>query len=363
MREDHYVLYKAQNGIWYYYVYRWGKRVFRSTGERRKSEALCVVHDRLIAGDLLNEGKQKRPALFSEYSEPFFVWDRCPIIRDKLERGGHYSMEFANSQRMQIKKYLVPAFGSKVLPEISPAMINTWLRSLPKKSGIAPQTANKVLSILRQILDYAVSENLLQENPAKAVKPLIPQEHERGCFTPDQVKKIFSVRWADYYVELACRLAATTGMRLGEVRGLLKEHVHADYIEVCHSYANREKLKSTKSGKSRIVPIPPALAQELLNVPQNGPYVISYDGTTPLWQTTITEKMNAHLSFCGIPYKDLGLSFHSFRHFFNTQLVAQGVNENQILAVVGHSSARMTQHYLHLEAGDMSQIRDVQNAI
>ena len=363
MREDHYVLYKAANGYWYYYVYRWGKRIFRSTGEKRRSRAQEVVNDRLLAGDLLNARKQEMPRTFSEYSAPFFVWDQCPIIRDKVERGGHYSKEFAYICRRHVEKYIIPAFGKKYLPEINPAMVSAFLRSMPQRYGVSPQTANKVLSVLRQILDHAVMENQLEDNPVRKVKPLVEKANVRGCFTPAQIKRLFSEPWNDLYVELACRLAAVTGMRCGEVRGLLKENVYADYVVVEHSYSDREKLKSTKSGKVRVVPIPPELAVQLRNTPNNGPYVFSYTGTTPLTQSTIGDKLKQHMKDCGIDSQFLGLSFHSFRHFFNTQLVANGVEENKILAVVGHSSVKMTQHYLHLEAGDLGQIRAVQTAI
>ena len=363
MRDDHFVLYRKEDGYWYYYFYRWGKRIRRSTGEKRKGAALAVVLERRDRGDLMNEGRRTRPSTFAEYSAPFFVWETCPIIRDKVERGGHYSREFAYICRKHIEKYLLPAFGKRYLPEITPAMVSSFLRGLPQKYGISPQTANKVLSVLRQILDHAVMQDIIQTNPVGRVKPLVEMAARRGCFSSEQIRRLFSVPWDDFYVELACRLAAVTGMRIGEVRALQACDVYADYVEVCHSYSDREKLKGTKSGKSRIVPVPADLAETLRSVPNNGPYVFSYTGETPISRDTLSLKLREHMSACGIDYRFLDLSFHSFRHFFNTQLVANGVEENKILAVVGHSSPRMTQHYLHLRADEMSQIRTIQDAI
>jgi len=364
MALDYYVLYQKEDGFYYYYFYNeFHRRVRRSTGCRRKADAIRVANERLKRGDLANEGKRMHFQTFGEYSVPFFVWDLCPIIRDKVERGGHFSQEYAYICRKHIEKYLLPAFGNRYLAELTPAMVSTFVRSLPLRYGITPQTANKVLSVLRQILEYAISENLLTDNAAGKVKPLVPKETERGCFTSEQIRKIFSKPWKDIYAELACRLASVTGMRLGEIRGLLKENVYTDYIVVEHSYSNREKLKSTKNGKVRIVPVPPEIALALKNVPNNGPYVFSYNGTTPIWNTTIESKLKEHMTACGIDYRFQGLSFHSFRHFFNTQLVAADVNQNKILAVIGHSSVRMTQRYMHLKSEDLKQIRNVQGAI
>lgn len=51
--------------------------------------------------------------------------------------------------------------------------------------------------------------------------------------------------------------------------------------------------------------------------------------------------------------------FHSFRHFFNTRLVANGVNGELVRATVGHESKDMTKHYLHLVPSDLNIVMDV----
>ena len=58
-----------------------------------------------------------------------------------------------------------------------------------------------------------------------------------------------------------------------------------------------------------------------------------------------------------------GLTFHSFRHFFNSQLVASGVQGELVRAVIGHESEAMTERYLHLQASQMKPIMQVQEAI
>ena len=58
-----------------------------------------------------------------------------------------------------------------------------------------------------------------------------------------------------------------------------------------------------------------------------------------------------------------GLSFHSFRHFFNTRLVANGVNGELVRATVGHESSDMTKHYLHLVPSDLNTVMDVARQI
>jgi len=361
-KENHFVLFKNSNGIWYYYVYRWGKRPKRSTGEKRKSAALAVVLDRIAAGDILNE-KDIRPSLFRDFAQPFWNFDTCPIITDKVIRGGHYSKQFAETNYNNTRKYLIPAFGTKVLPEITPAIINAWLLNMPAKYAITPQTANKQLSILRQMLDVAVAQNLIPTNPCANVKPLVAKNKARGCYTPEQIGILFSEPWNDIYIELACRLASLTGMRIGEVRGLCREQIATDHINLDRSWADKEGLKTPKSGKTRIVPIPPQMRDRLLGVPNNGPFIFSYDGDRPINKSTILDKLKQQMDKVGIDFKEENLGFHSFRHFFNTRLIAAGVEGEKIRAVIGHESEKMTEHYAHLSADDMRQIRMVQALI
>ena len=360
--DNHFVMFKNTNGFWYYYVYRWGKRPKRSTGERKKSDALAVILDRIAAGDILND-RRARPKLFRDFAQPFWNFDTCPIITDRIIRGGHYSKQFAETNFNNTRKYLIPTFGTKVLEEISPAMINTWLLNMPGKYCIAPQTANKQLSILRQMLDVAVAENLIPSNPCNAVKPLVAKNRARGCYAPEQIGILFSEPWNDLYVELACCLASITGMRIGEVRGLCREQIEKDHIVLDRAWADKEGLKPPKSGKTRIVPIPPQLRDRLLNVPNNGPFVFSYDGNRPINKSTILDKLKLQMDKVGIDYKEDNLGFHSFRHFFNTRLIAAGVEGEKIRAVIGHESEKMTEHYAHLSADDMRQIRMVQALI
>ena len=108
MREDHYVMMKRSNGIWYYYVYRWGKKVYRSTGERKKFLAQEVINDRLRENDLLCEKELTRPKTFEEFATGFWDYDRCPIVQDKIQRGGHYSRQSASTYAVRTKNEYIP---------------------------------------------------------------------------------------------------------------------------------------------------------------------------------------------------------------------------------------------------------------
>ena len=378
--EDYFVLFKRPNGIWYYYVYRWGKRVRRSTGEKTKPRAFAFVMRLREKGDLLNEQAHTAFTTFREFAQPFWVWETCPVIRDKVERGGHFSRELAVTNRNNTEKYLIPAFGYKVLPEISPNMIKAWLRGLPSKFDIKPQTANKQLTMLRQMLDVAVEEQVIKVNPARLVKPLFPKNDSRGCFSTKQVKALFRDPWPNRHIEMMCRLASLTGMRLGEIQGLCFDQITEDHIILDRAWAKGEGLKPPKSGRSRIVPLPADMCRALRAFPHfSDSLIFSLSGNKPIDCTSVLYALRKRMDVLNgkEPDPETGtagylfdylnkkepLVFHSFRHFMNSRLIAAGIQGETIRAMIGHEDEKMTDLYGHLSADDCDRIRVIQQAI
>lgn len=359
--KDHFTLYK-RGKIWCYCCYSNGKRYRRSTGETTKLRALDEIQRRIRDNDLLLTRKKIQSKLVRDYFEPFFDYDRCPLVQDKRERGGHVSVEGCKNNRNNMRKFVIPELGSKSMQELTPEICNKFLRKMPEKYGIKPQTANKVFIAFRQVLEYAVQEGVISSNPARGIKQLISKPEPRGCFTSSQIKMLFSDHWDDYIVEWMCKLSALTGMRQGEILALSNEQLHDDYITVDRAYARGEGRKSPKSGKVRTVPVLPEIINELRRMPSKGDFVFSITGKK-VDIKTIANVLNRRMEKCGIDYKAEKLSFHSFRHFFNTRLVASGLQGEQVRAVIGHESEEMTEHYLHLSAEDLKQVLDVQNSI
>ena len=75
----HCTLYKRGNR-WHYYSYEGHKRVRKSTGKAKKSDALDVISQ-------LMEAKGKSDKTFREYAEPFFIWETCPRVKRRLDEG------------------------------------------------------------------------------------------------------------------------------------------------------------------------------------------------------------------------------------------------------------------------------------
>ena len=359
--------------VWYYFAYdSQGNRRRYSTRQPNKgaANAYCIA---LAKEGALIPGRSKH-LTFSEFSKPFWIWGTCPIVTDKIERGYKFSQTLCKNNRGCMEKNIGPTFGRFLLTDITPDMVNRWLLGLRKpriidgkqERGLANSTANKMLRILSEMLDVAVQQKLIPSNPAMDVHKLADNYRKRGCYTVDEARLILGHReqWPSALAWLGSYVAAMTGMREGEIRALTREDVKEDHLEVCHSFDVTVGIKSTKADKAREIPIPSELRRELLYwAPEHG-YIFSIDGgETPVNPDYMLDNLYARMESLGIQYKTRRLCFHSWRHFFNTRLIASGVQGEITRAVVGHQSADMTDQYLHLRRSDMEVVARVQDEL
>ena len=82
---------------------------------------------------------------------------------------------------------------------------------------------------------------LLQKNCR--VKSILTYEEVKMIFNPDKISQI----WKNDIIFTANLLAASTGLRMGEIQALQPENIFIDYIHVCHSYDRKYGLKETKT--------------------------------------------------------------------------------------------------------------------
>ena len=219
----------------------------------------------------------------------------------------------------------------------------------------------------------AVAEGWLTENPAAFVKPVRAQGVERGILSPAEVSRLLSEPsiWQDYRHYTINLLAVTTGMRMGEIRGLRVENVKADHIEVRHSWEQGYGLKPPKFGSVRDVPISDRVRAALSRVIEETKpsTILFYCGSkkdTPMSKNWIEKKLYAALNLIGIPEverKQRGVTFHSHRHFLNTLLRSRGVPDSKVRIITGHRSERMSDRYTHFQTADFAEVVELQGEL
>jgi integrase len=158
-------------------------------------------------------------------------------------------------------------------------------------------------------------------------------------------------------------------MRIGEIRGLRKEHIRDDYIQVAGQYTRKGYKPKTKTKKNRDIPINGAIRrepEELTAINGEG-YLFSEDGgVTPIRSETLQRQYNKALERIGIDNaerKKRNLTFHAWRHFFNTFLRVKNIADSKVQSVTGHLTKKQLDHYTHFDTREFMEVREVQTKL
>ena len=129
----------------------------------------------------------------------------APATHDRIER--------------ELRRYILPAFGSRPLASIRRAHVEEWAKSLP----LATSSARMVYETLASLLAAAVDDERIPRNPARGARLA---RAETPLFVPlsaDGVRAL--AHCVAEHVRAAVVVAAGTGLRQGELFGLSVDRV------------------------------------------------------------------------------------------------------------------------------------------
>jgi len=356
--------------VFYYQCYdengnrQWAK----STGLSKKTEAVAYCQRLFRDGLLIPE---KKAPTFAEFTDGW--WDeetsrylKWRQLHDPITGGTVYLY------KKNFNSYIKDYFAKYYLDEITPDVIEEWIISL-SETGLAPATINLAFVTLKIMMKEAVRIKAIKNNPCLEVKKLKTKETVRDILTVEEARKLFPIDWSlvwdNMVVYKAHRLAACTGLRIGELMGLRCKYVFDDYIHITAQYSRFGYVEKTKTKQSRNVPITILMRQELeelLEMNRDG-YVFSEDdGKTPVAAHTLNRQFEKALERIGISREERlkrNLTFHAWRHFFNTLLRMSNVADSKVKSVTGHKTISMTEHYTHFDTRQFTEVRDVQDEL
>jgi integrase len=338
-----------RRGIWHYKVRIGGRWKEGSTGTRsyqdarkKRVEDLKAVEDGTLPSDLAKTNFTKAADLWLEGRRKLVAPKTYQTDRDRLKP---LKAEFGNLQLRDITVDLVKAY------------------QLRRLDSVGPRTINLEIKVLRMILKSA----RLWGKIADEYKPLA--ENRRGpgrALTPEQEEMLFKTASSNTRWELAfyaAMMAANTTMRGCEIKALRLADV--DLLEG----VIRIRRAATKTDAGcRVIPLNSQAAWAVtrllerakhLGVTEPKHFILpafsyrhtkqgdaesgkGYDPTKPMktWRTawrSLTEKAGL-----------AELRFHDLRHHCITKLAEKGVPEQTLMAIAGHVSKEMLEHYSHI---------------
>jgi len=346
-----------------------------STGQTSKGAAIRWAYNYLKKGHIPTH----RGFTFKRYSKNWWIPGECDYLEEKERTGHALSPRYIQESRRNLDKRLILYFGNMKMTIISFKDIRKWMFNLYENQNVNPATINRSLATLKIMLKQAVLMEYIQSNPAQDIGIFKEEPKSKTVLNLKEVDKLFDERriedyWnGDLYHYTFNLIAASTGMRLGELQALKRKYINEDTIEVVHSWSRKFGIKDTKNHTRRLVPLSD-LTKKYLNIflvqsPNRDPEDLVFAGSDrykPFDGKKIDKCLYKALGKIGVTpeeRKSRNVTFHSWRYFFNTVCRSNKIPDSKIRIVMGHKTALMTDRYTSLLHENLNEIRQFQNTI
>ena len=205
------------------------------------------------------------------YLTRFWNYDTSPYVREKLAFGDTIGRRHCYEESKRLR-YWREFFGEDTrLRDVTRDRLKEFQLQLHDK-GLAPKTINATVAAGTVALKWATAEGILAVNPSVGLRKLAGESAKRGILTSDEVRQLFEIEWTDERARVGNLVAATCGLRAGEVLALRVQDIGEDRLRVEHSYSRKDGLKRPKNREIRRVPLLPAIRDALLNLSAKNPH-------------------------------------------------------------------------------------------
>lgn len=347
-----------------------------SSGKSSKSEALNWADEQLSSGKVI--AAEKKGILLETYAHEFWDWDKSTYVKGKLLRKQRIHRTHVEKSAGYLERHVLPYFKGRTLASITPGEIESWLLGLGEKTGLKARSVNLIYTAFRTLLKEAHQQGITPTDPTLRVRTLAEEKSSRGVLSIAEAQKLLTAEaiptlWrGNLRLFAANLLAASTGMREGEIRGLQVGQVFATHIHVKFAWEQGHGLKEAKWGSIRNVSLPTSVAEVLKKLIEASPYqdptdLVFYGEKRgePLHARLFIDSLYTALAGIGIDEasrKARKIDFHSWRHFLNS--ISRGrVPDEKLRLMTGHRSVEMTDRYTHLLEEDYIEIRKVQEEV
>jgi integrase len=302
----------------------------------------------------VDEGRYEPPRVvrFETFADE---WLR--VLRRRSTTADNYGVTLEFAKRAFRRRYVSKLSVADVRKMLE--LVETEYRDRQKlKKGeepreVSPTTLGKHLRQLSTCLDSAVAEGLLAVNPCKRLpKSQKPKARKRrpAYFTDAELKRLWPELESRPVYLFAAKLAATTGMRQGEIAGLHWDDVDllGGEIHVRRQFTDGELVDRPKDADDRVVDLVPA-ARELLEAwftkTGDDGFVVENEVGAFLDASQMRKVLYAAMKRAGIPRvgeRGGTRDWHSLRHTFARIALENGAQLEWVQAQLGHSSITLT---------------------
>lgn len=218
-------------------------------------------------------------------------------------------------------RLMLPWYEGRRLDEL-PDVCAKYLAD--NRAALAPGTLRNRLRYLTSACRWGWRHHGMSEHDpaARVVMPAV--SNEKQVFIGRRQMLQLARHCGSWEVRAMIRISFYSGMRLGEIQ-------RARIVGDCWA------LDDTKNGEPRIIPMHPRCRPY-------SDYSWPSKGMVAYWMRRALKAANSADPPAGIP---AGVTFHTMRHSSATAMLAAGVQQHSVGAVLGHKSAASMKRYSH----------------
>ena len=301
-----------------------------------------------------------KPIFLIETLSNFWDFENSEYVKKRIARGYDIKQRNCKEKLGIVKRYWAKYFDAdRTVQSLTSRELDDFLMYLRTEKKLSADTVNKTMTAGNMAFEFLIKEGLITSNPLSSVERFKVNAKKRGIPTEIEMKKLMELNWdwTDSVNKLAFKVAALFGLRAGEISGLQVCDIdaNADLLYIRHSWNDTDKLKDTKNGDDRIIPIEHGVALELLMNARRNP---DYSDTSfvfwsskvagqPMWPSSFEDDFYIAMQKIGISEeqrKERNIVFHSLRHYCATQ-IAQRASLEIAMKILGHRTEEMTRLY------------------
>ncbi len=258
-----------------------------------------------------------------------------------------------------MRLYFKPQLGDIEISRVSPAIIQKYYTSLKIAADLSDTSINYHHRLLNEIFKYAMKWQYIEQNPCDKVDPPRKIRSEMKVWDLDQAREAARV-FKDSPVYIHVMMAIYTGLRLGEICGLMWEDIDTKN-KICTVRRTAQRVngriifKQPKTIKSnRLVVLTDELVEILrqerkkqleYKLLMGNSYKADYDGFLSVWEDGrfkepdyVGKKFQKITSGSDLPV----IRFHDLRHTHATMLIGAGVHPKVVSERLGHTTIGIT---------------------
>jgi integrase len=236
-----------------------------------------------------------------------------------------------------------PHLSEMEMRDVRTSTVDGWIRAVAESKPRAHTTLRNVKSFLSGAFRYAKRTDAIKDNPVRdSYVPKGLPARPMKAYTLPQVQEMLPV--VPEPARTACLVAALTGLRVSELKGLRWEDVQGNLLYIRRGVVMGQ-VNDTKTLTSRApVPLLPLVKQALENHRKVTPDGYIFQGRTgkPLrLENLVRRVVKPALEKAGLPW----YGWHAFRHGVGTNLRDLGVDVLTVSNILRHGDTSVTEQF------------------